>query len=258
MRTSALQIEHLMVNYEKSCILFDICLQVPQGQLVAILGPNGAGKTTFLKSTLGLLKPLSGKVSFLGDSFKKMRSQIAYMPQRDSIDWDFPMSVLDLVLMGCYGRLGLFRRPSKSHRAEAMHCLEKVGMQNYSSRQINQLSGGQKQRIFIARALMQKATLFFMDEPFSGVDQSSEQIIMNTLQELKSQGKTIFVVHHDLAQVQRSFDWVILLNHSLVAAGAVADVFTEELIERAYGKKQQLFDQASQLVTTKTQGYCAK
>lgn len=250
----ALDIDHLMVNYEKNCVLFDLCLKVPSGKLVAILGPNGAGKTSFIKSILGLIKPVSGQVRFLGTSLFVNRKKISYIPQVESIDWRFPITVFDLVLMGSYGRLPLFRRPSKKEHEEAREILIKVGMEAYAERQINELSGGQKQRIFIARALMQKAELYFMDEPFSGVDLQSQEVIGGILKELRDEGKTIFVVHHGLERVPELFDWVIFLNRSLVGQGSVQDCFTPEMVTRAFGNKGTLFDEISQLVHNKIQG----
>jgi manganese/zinc/iron transport system ATP- binding protein len=244
----ALDIDHLMVNYEKNCVLFDLCLKVPSGKLVAILGPNGAGKTSFIKSILGLIKPISGQVRFFGGSLSEKRKEISYIPQVESIDWRFPITVFDLVLMGSYAKLSLFRRPSKKEREEARALLSRVGMEAYGERQIGQLSGGQRQRVFIARALMQKAELYFMDEPFSGVDLQSQEVIGSILKELRDEGKTIFVVHHGLERVHELFDWVIFLNRSLVGQGPVQEFFTAEMVKRAFGSKGALFDEISQLI----------
>lgn len=247
MKEFALDVENLMVNYEKSLALFDISVKVPQGQLVAIVGPNGAGKSTFLKSILGLIPSLSGKVRFCGLPLKDVRHQLAYIPQKESIDWQFPLTCLDFVLMGLYGRMGLFRRVGKEEKNAAFSALEMVGLQEFAFRQIDQLSGGQKQRLFIARSYLQKANLTFMDEPFSGVDLKSQEIIMEQLRAEKMAGKTFFVVHHGLEKVRDFFDWVILINRSLIASGKVEEVFTRETIGRAFGERLTLFEEATGL-----------
>jgi manganese/zinc/iron transport system ATP- binding protein len=232
----ALDIQQLSVNYDQTPVLWDISLQVPKNQLVGIIGPNGAGKSTLIKASLGLMKPISGRVQFFGQSLQAVRQRIAYVPQKESVDWDFPITVRDLVLMGRYGRLGLFRWPSKADKAAAGHYLELVGMSHAAKRQISQLSGGQRQRVFLARALLQEADLYFFDEPFAGVDIATEAIIMDLLRNLTTQGKTVFVVHHDLTSIQTCFDWVILLNIRLVGAGSIQSVFTAEALQVAYGK----------------------
>lgn len=250
----ALQTYQLSVNYDKTPVLWDISLSIPEGVLVGIIGPNGAGKSTFIKTALGLITPISGKVEFFGKSFKSARQRVAYVPQRESVDWDFPITVKDLVLMGRYGKLGLFRRPRSADVAAANHCLELVGMSQYSNRQISQLSGGQQQRVFIARALLQDADVYFLDEPFAGIDLASEMIIMNLLRELKDKMKTIFVVHHDLNTVESYFDWVIMLNMRLVASGPIADAFNPKTLHATYGKSYALFDEALRLSKHKTKG----
>ncbi|MES2344507.1 MAG: metal ABC transporter ATP-binding protein [Chlamydiota bacterium] len=248
----AVEVEQLTVNYDQTPVLWDVCFAVPQGKLVGIIGPNGAGKSTLLKAMLGIVKPLSGKVSFFSESLKKMFKKIAYVPQRSSVDWDFPITVLDLVLMGRYGKLGIFKWPRAADKEAARNALNLVGMLSFADRQIGQLSGGQQQRIFIARALLQDADIYLMDEPFAGVDMATEQAIISLLDQLKMQGKTLFVVHHDLNSVDRYFDWVILLNTGLVATGPVSEVFHAENIERAYGKSAQLLDEAAKLSQSKT------
>lgn len=250
----ALRVTQLTVNYDKTPVLWDISLEIPQGVLVGIIGPNGAGKSTLIKTVLNLVKPISGKVEFFGKSLKEVRQRIAYVPQRESVDWDFPITVRDLVLMGRYGRLGLFRWPRAADRDAAYHYLSVVGMQSFSDRQISQLSGGQQQRVFIARALLQEADVYFMDEPFAGIDAASEQVIIQLLQKLRAQGKTVFVVHHDLASMEKYFDWVILLNMRLVAFGETKSVFNPENLNITYGKNYALFDEALKLSQEKNIG----
>jgi manganese/zinc/iron transport system ATP- binding protein len=251
----ALQVDHLTVNYDKTPVLWDLSLEVPAGKLVAILGPNGAGKSTFIKAALGLLSLISGQVTFFQSSLKQVRLRVAYVPQRESVDWDFPVTVRDLVLMGLYGRLGLFHAPKKADIEKANHYLQQVGMLEFADRQISQLSGGQQQRVFIARALLQEADLYFMDEPFAGVDMATENALMEILKKLQREGKTIFVVHHDLNSVEAHFDWVILLNLRLIAAGNTADVFTASNLHTAYGKSYALFDEALKLSQKKSSGF---
>jgi manganese/zinc/iron transport system ATP- binding protein len=255
LKPPALEVHQLSVNYEKTPVLWDISLAVPQGHLVGIVGPNGAGKSTLIKACLGLITPLSGTVSFYGKPLKDSRLLVGYVPQRATVDWDFPITVRDLVLMGSYGRLGLIRRPRKSDWEAADHYLEKVGMSGYGNRQINQLSGGQQQRVFLARALLQEANIYFMDEPFAGIDQATEGILMDILHNLRDEGKTLFVVHHDLNTVKNRFDWVILLNMRLVAYGTIKEAFTSKNLGIAYGKNTSLFDEALKLSQHKASGY---
>ena len=251
----ALQIFHLSVNYEKTPILWDINLEIPSGNIVGIIGPNGAGKSTLLKTILGLVQPISGKVEFFGSSLKEMRKRIAYVPQRESVDWDFPITVKELVLMGRYGLLGTFQRPKKSDYEDAENYLDLVGMRGFENRQISQLSGGQQQRVFIARALLQEADIYFMDEPFSGIDMGSESMIINLLKKLKDQGKTIFVVHHDLNTIEAYFDWLIMLNLRLIACGTVLEVYNPLTLHTTYGKNFALFDEALKLSQNKNSGF---
>lgn len=251
----ALQIAHLTVNYQQSAVLWDISFDIPDGgNIVAIVGPNGAGKSTLIKAAMGLIKPISGKISFFGLPLSKMRNRISYVPQRESVDWDFPITVLELVAMGLYGRLGLFKRLSRKDLQLALEHLKQVGMESFADRQISQLSGGQQQRVFIARALIQQADLYFMDEPFTGIDATSAQVIWGLLRSLKEQGKTVCVVHHDLSNVCELFDWTVLLNTRLVACGTVKEMFTSERIEQTYGKDHFLFDQAIQMTHNKKKG----
>jgi len=250
----ALQVSHLTVNYEKTPALWDISFSLPQGLLVGIIGPNGAGKSTLMKAALGLIKPVSGKIEFFGKPIHEVRQRIAYVPQRESVDWDFPVTVRDLVLMGRYGRLGLFRRPRQADYAAADHYLDLVDMLSYANRQISQLSGGQQQRVFLARALLQEADIYFMDEPFAGVDLATETVLIRLLQDLRSSGKTVLVVHHDLSTVERYFDWTLILNVRLIKCGPVEQTFTTDYLHMAYGKSYALFDEAIRLAQKKQSG----
>lgn len=243
----ALEADSLYVNYGKMPILWDVSMQIPTGLLVGIVGPNGAGKSSLLKAAAGIVAPLSGKIDLLGFSPDKAKKRVAYVPQRESVDWDFPITALEVVLMGRYGRLGLLGRPTKADRKAACEALELVGMSAFSDRQIGQLSGGQQQRLFIARALMQDCDLFLLDEPFAGVDLTTEKAIMEILRKQRDQKKTVFVVHHDLPTVEEYFDWVILLNTRLIACGPVKDAFTRENLAAAFGKGESLFDEAAAL-----------
>jgi manganese/zinc/iron transport system ATP- binding protein len=239
-------VHDLTVAYHTQPVLWDVDLALPPGKLIAIVGPNGAGKSTLLKATLGLVKPITGWVKIFGASYEQRRSWVGYVPQRESVDWDFPTSALDVVLMGVYGRLGWFRRPRKADRELALSCLEKVGIADLASRQISQLSGGQQQRVFLARALAQEARLYLMDEPFAGVDATTERAILTLLQELRATGRTVIAVHHDLQTVGEYFDYVALLNMRLVAAGPVASTFTSENLQRTYGGRLTVLTQAAE------------
>lgn len=250
----ALQVQQLFVNYDSTPALWDISLQVPSGNLIGIIGPNGAGKSTFIKAALGLITSLSGKVDFFQRPLKEVRQRVAYVPQRESVDWDFPITVRELVVMGRYGQLGVFQWPRKADIDAAMHYLEQVGMLAFADRQISQLSGGQQQRVFIARALVQEADLYFMDEPFAGIDLASETVIMKILRQLQAKGKTVFVVHHDLNTVQSYFNWAIILNLRLVACGPVSQVFNSGTLTTAYGKSFALFDEVFKLSQQKSTG----
>jgi manganese/zinc/iron transport system ATP- binding protein len=233
--TFALEITDLTVAYGEKPVLWDVDLEVPAGTLLAIVGPNGAGKTTLIKAILGLVEPAAGQVRIHGKAYSEQRQMVAYVPQRGSVDWDFPTSVLDVVMMGSYGALGWLRRPGRRERELALEALDKVGMRAFANRQISQLSGGQQQRTFIARALIQDADVYLMDEPFQGVDATTERAIILLLQELRAAGKTVAVVHHDLQTVTEYFDWVMLLNVRRVAGGPVAEVFTDENLRLTYG-----------------------
>ena len=246
-----LEVHDLTVSYDKNPVLWNVDFSIPKGKLVGIIGPNGAGKSTMLKSVMGLVDQQSGYVKIFDKDLDNVREQISYVPQRESVDWDFPASVLDVVLMGRYGRSGLFKRISKEDKEIAMASLAKVNMQDYYKRQIAQLSGGQQQRVFIARSLAQQANLYLMDEPFAGVDASAESSILNLLQEMRAEEKTIMVVHHDLQSAYEYFDWVILLNMRLIASGPKEEVFTPELLQETYGGKLTLLDSLSNFIRQK-------
>jgi manganese/zinc/iron transport system ATP- binding protein len=240
-----LTIRDLTVAYHRKPVIWDIDLTIPEGKLVSIVGPNGAGKTTLIKACLDLIPRSSGEVLIYGQPYKQARQRVGYVPQRESVDWDFPVSALDVVAMGTYGQLGWFRRVSKRSKALSMQALERVGLADYAHRQISQLSGGQQQRTFLARALVQDADIYFMDEPFAAVDAATERAIVEMLKEIQERGKTVLVVHHDLATVPQYFDWTVLLNMRVVAAGPTDEVFTQENLRRTYGGKLTLLTQAA-------------
>jgi len=231
----AIEINDLTVAYRDQPVLWDIDLSIRAGSLTAIVGPNGAGKTTMIKAILGLVPIAAGRVEVLGRNYREARSDVAYVPQRGSVDWDFPTSVLDVVLMGTYGRLGWIRRPGRAERERSIQALEKVGMEAFAERQISQLSGGQQQRVFLARALVQEAQVYLMDEPFQGVDARTERAIVQVLRELRARGDTVVCVHHALQTVPEYFDDVALLNVRKIASGLVSKVFTEANLRLAYG-----------------------
>lgn len=233
--TAPLTVRDLTVAYHRQPVLQNITLSLPQGKLVGIVGPNGAGKSTLLKAVLGLVPAAAGEVEIYGQSYRDRRRWVGYVPQRGSVDWDFPTDALDVVLMGRYGHLGWFRRPGAADRAMALRCLEQVGMADFARRQISQLSGGQQQRVFLARALAQDAKVYFLDEPFAGVDAATEKAIIALLSDLRSQGKTVVVVHHDLATVPEYFDWTVLLNMRLIAVGPTDLTFTPDNLQKTYG-----------------------
>lgn len=234
-REAALAVRDLTVAYRDKPVLWDVDVTVPRGVLMAVVGPNGAGKTTLIKAVLGLVKPAAGQVSIFGKPYREQRRLVGYVPQRGTVDWDFPSSVLDVVTMGLYGKLGWLRRPGRREREQAMDALRKVGMDAFAHRQISQLSGGQQQRAFLARALVQDAQVYFMDEPFQGVDATTERAIIDLLRDLRSQGRTVITVHHDLQTVPEYFDHVLLLNVRRIASGPVEEVFTDENLRLTYG-----------------------
>ena len=247
-----LEIHDLTVSYHNKPVLWGIDLVVPPGKLIGIIGPNGAGKSTLIKAAMGLLPLSSGWVKVFGEPVKKNLTRVGYVPQRESVDWDFPVSVMDVVLMGRYGRLGLIKRPSKLDRDVARECLDKVKMLPYANRQISNLSGGQQQRVFLARALAQESDLYFMDEPFSGVDAATEAAIVTLLHELKEKGKTLMVVHHDLPSAREYFDMLLLLNMRVVAFGATETVFTSEMLQKTYGGRLTILSEVAEAVRQKT------
>jgi manganese/zinc/iron transport system ATP- binding protein len=238
----ALHVEDLTVSYHSKPVLWDIDLDVPPGVMAAIVGPNGAGKSTLIKTVLGLLTPAAGHVTIFGRPYRAQRRRVGYVPQRSSVDWDFPTTALDVVTMGLYGHLGWLRRPGKAEHAKALHALELVGMQDFAGRQISQLSGGQQQRVFLARALVQQADVYFLDEPMAGVDATTERAIVDILHKLRDQGKTLIVVHHDLQTVRTYFDWLLLLNVRVIAQGPVDEVYTPANLKKAYGGQIVLFE----------------
>lgn len=229
-----LEVTDLHVSYYGKDVLNHISFSFGKGELIGILGPNGAGKSTLMKAMLGLIPKNSGRITIGKKPLDLSRKRIAYVPQRSNIDWDFPIIVRDVVLLGTYPKLSLFQRPKKEDKTFAMECLAQVGMEAFAKSQIGELSGGQQQRVFLARALAQKADYFFLDEPFVGIDASSEEVIIGILKKLRNQGKTVLVVHHDLTKVESYFDSLILVNKELYGAGPVKKVFQPELMQKAY------------------------
>ncbi len=244
----ALEIHDLTVSYDRKPVLWGIDLTVPKGSICGIIGPNGAGKSTLIKAIMGLIPVSSGYTRVFDKPLEKVRKQVSYVPQRESVDWDFPASVYDIVLMGRYGRVGLFKSPKKADKDAALHALDQVGMSAFKNRQISQLSGGQQQRVFLARALCQEADIYFMDEPFAGVDAATEKAIIQILRKLSEKGKTIIVVHHDLQSVTTYFDWLIMLNLRLVASGRTVDVFNDRMLEETYGGRLTLLSEVGELM----------
>jgi len=246
--TPLLDVHDLTVAYHRRPVLWDVDWTLVAPALVGVIGPNGAGKSTFIKAILGLVSVASGAVTLFGRPVDAVRRRVGYMPQRESVDWDFPVSVMDVVLLGTYGRLGWFRRPGRAEREWARECLREVGMADLADRQIGQLSGGQQQRTFLARALAQRADVYFMDEPMAGVDAATEHVIFQLLERLRSEGKAVIAVHHDLRTVRAYFDQVVLLNMRLVAAGPTAGTLTPENLRRAYGARLAVLEAAGEAV----------
>ena len=245
-RSSPLSIHDMTVAYHRKPVLWDVDYDAPEGKLIGIVGPNGAGKSTLIKAALDLVLTASGRVLIYGKPYRKQRHLVGYVPQRESVDWDFPVSALDVVTMGRYGKIGWCVPVTKKHRVAALAALERVGMGDFAKRQISQLSGGQQQRVFLARALVQDAQVYFMDEPFAGVDAATEKAIVRILQDLRAAGKTCLVVHHDLQTVPEYFDHVMLLNMRIVASGPTEEVFTKENLHKTYGGRLTLLDEAAQ------------
>jgi manganese/zinc/iron transport system ATP- binding protein len=248
----AVDVHDVTVAYDRKPVLWDVDVAIPAGRLVAIVGPNGAGKSTFLKALLGLVPLASGRIEIFGKPLRAARPLIGYVPQRETVDWDFPVTALDVVLMGRYGRLGLLRRPAKADRDAARHCLNQVGLSDFADRQISQLSGGQQQRVFLARALCQDAQLYLMDEPFAGVDATTEAAIIDLLRTMRASGKTVVAVHHDLQTVADYFDHAILLNLRLVAAGPVHQALTPAHLQATYGGRLTALDSVAEALRLAT------
>ncbi len=252
MKKIILKADRLNIQLDKTPILWDVSFEIPEGLLVAIVGPNGAGKSTLLKAILQMIPPVSGSIVL------KDLAKIAYVPQRESVDWNFPITAFELVLMGRYGKLKLFRRLKKVDYEATFRALDIVGMQSYKDRQISELSGGQQQRLFIARALVQDPEVMFLDEPFAGIDMATEKILIDLFIKLRKEKKSIFIVHHDLGTVEKFFDWVILLNKRIISYGEIKEVFTSENIQKTYGNYPSLLDEAQRLSQKFTSGFLKK
>jgi manganese/zinc/iron transport system ATP- binding protein len=247
-------VEDLTVAYHRKPVIWDVAFEVKPGSLVGVVGPNGAGKSTLLKACMGLIPTVSGRVQVFGETYKANRHRVGYVPQRESVDWDFPVSALDVVTMGLYREIGWLRPVRKKHVDAARAAMERVGIEELESRQISQLSGGQQQRTFLARALVQNADLYFMDEPFAAVDAATEKAIIEILQGMKREGKTALVIHHDLQTVPEYFDHVVLLNMRVVAKGPTEEVFTTENLQKTYGGRLTLLDQATEAMRRRDKG----
>lgn len=252
-QTLPLSIQDLTVAWHRRPVIWDVEFEVSPGRLVGIVGPNGAGKSTLLKAVMDLVPKASGRVEIFGRPWRESRQRVGYVPQRESVDWDFPVSVLDVVTMGLYGRIGWFGRVRRVHREAARRALEQVGIGELADRQISQLSGGQQQRTFLARALVQEADLYLMDEPFAAVDAATEQAIVGILRSMRAAGRTAVVIHHDLHTVPDYFDSVVLLNMRVVAEGPTHEVFTRENLERTYGGRLTLLEEATEALRRREQ-----
>lgn len=248
-----LTVHDMTVAYQRKPVIWDVELNIPQGKLVGIVGPNGAGKSTLIKACLDLIPKTSGVVRIFGKPYQQQRHLVGYVPQRESVDWDFPISAVDVVAMGTYRKLGWFKWVGRQQKAAAMEALEQVGIGHLAHRQISQLSGGQQQRVFLARALAQDAQVYLMDEPFAAVDAATEETIVQLLQTLNEQGKTVLVVHHDLATVKRYFNWLVLLNMRVVESGPTDEVFTTANLEKTYGGKLNLLSEAARALQAATE-----
>ncbi|QDG54494.1 metal ABC transporter ATP-binding protein [Persicimonas caeni] len=239
----ALEVNNLTVSYDRGPVVRDVSFEVDKGDLVGIVGPNGAGKSTMIKAMVGAHDPDAGRISVLGDTGKKATRRITYVPQRGAVDWDFPVTVRDVVVQGRYGHVGLLGRFSKKDRHLIDESLEMVGITDLQDRQIGELSGGQQQRVFLARALAQKGDVYLMDEPFVGVDAATEKAIVDVLRKLRDEGRAVMVVHHDLSTVREYFDKVLLMNGDLIAFGPTERVFSQKLLQKTYGGKLTVLSQ---------------
>jgi len=249
-----LSVRDVTVAYHRKPVLWNLSLDIPARSLVGIVGPNGAGKSTLLKTVVDMVPRISGEVQVFGQRYSKARSRVAYVPQRETVDWDFPATALDVVQMGTYGQLGWFRRAGQAERQRSLEALRQMEIEHLATRQISQLSGGQQQRTFLARALVQRADLYLMDEPFAAVDASTERAIVTLMRTLQTQGKTILVVHHDLHTVPNYFDYLVLLNTRLVAAGPTSEVFTEDNLQKTYGGKLTLLEEVGEAMRLRDGG----
>lgn len=238
-QTYAVEIEDLTVAYQNTPVLWDVDIKIPKGVIAAVIGPNGAGKSTMIKAVLELITPLSGKTQFFGKPYKEMYKTIGYVPQKESVNWDFPTTVLDVVTMGTYAKLGWFKRVGKKEKELAMDALKQLHMEEFAHRHISELSGGQQQRVFVARALVQDADIYFMDEPFVGIDIKTEKLIIDILRQMRDAGKTVIVVHHDLGTIEEYFDYIIMINKAVLSQGPVSTTFTKENIEHAFSGGQK-------------------
>ena len=248
-----LSVYDLTVAYHRKPVIWDLTFDLPPGQLIGVVGPNGAGKSTLLKAVMNLVPRASGRVQVYGDSYANNRHRVGYVPQREGVDWQFPVSALDVVTMGLYDEIGWCFPVRQKHRDQALDALEKVGIAELAKRQISQLSGGQQQRTFLARALVQDADLYLMDEPFAAVDAATELAIVEILRELKARQKTAVVIHHDLQSVPQYFDYVVLLNMRIVAHGPVEETFTEENLQKTYGGRLTLLDEVTEAMRRREQ-----
>lgn len=252
--TQPLEIHDMTVAYHRKPVLWDVDIDVPESTLTGIIGPNGAGKSTMIKAALGLIPLSSGWVKYWGQPLNKERQRVGYVPQRESVDWDFPVTARDVVMMGRYGKLGWIKRPGATDRQAANQALERLGIADLANRQISNLSGGQQQRVFLARALVQEADIYFMDEPFVGVDAKTEKAIIALLSELRQEGKAVLVVHHDLSTIEEYFDRLILINMRVVASGSTAEVFTQDLLRKTYGGRLTVLDNLAHNMATQQRG----
>jgi len=234
-----LHVEDVTMAYRESAVLWDIDLDVPTGVRCAIVGPNGAGKSTLLKGVLGLEKPVAGYVRLWGKTIDEVRERIAYVPQRGAVNWDFPTTVFDVVLMGRYVHIGLIRRPGREDRERVRAALAEMQLEKLAERQISELSGGQKQRVFIARALAQESDLYIMDEPLAGVDETTERIVMDKFVALQKARKTVIAVHHDLSTLDMYFDYLVVLNRTIKASGYLKDMDKEAALALAFRPKER-------------------